>query len=93
MTPDSQLAARSKAKQEAQAIMDRWLGSVGMADRFCMRPRLLLKEIEKSLAERDALIEELLAACKALQMEAAVRGCGLRIADEAIAKAEAHHAD
>lgn len=29
-----------------------------------------------------------LAACKALQAEAAARGCGLRIADEAIAKAE-----
>ena len=31
---------------------------------------------------------EMLVALKALQMEAAARGCGLRIADEAIAKAE-----
>ncbi len=30
----------------------------------------------------------LLTACKALQSEAASRGCGLRIADEAIARAE-----
>lgn len=30
---------------------------------------------------------DLYAACVALQMEAAARGCGLRIADEAIAKA------
>lgn len=35
-----------------------------------------------------AAAPELLEACKALQMEAAARGCGLRIADEAIAKAE-----
>lgn len=33
-------------------------------------------------------VTELLEACKALQMEAASRGCGLRIADEAIAKAQ-----
>ena len=31
---------------------------------------------------------ELLEACKALQMEAASRNCGLKIADDAIAKAE-----
>lgn len=30
---------------------------------------------------------DLLVACKALQMEAAARGCGLKIADDAIAKA------
>ena len=35
-----------------------------------------------------AAAPDLLEACKALQMEAAARGCGLRIADEAIAKAE-----
>lgn len=35
-----------------------------------------------------AAAPDLLAACKALQMEAAARGCGLRIADEAIQKAE-----
>lgn len=35
-----------------------------------------------------AAAPDLLAACKALQMEAAARHCGLRIADEAIAKAE-----
>ncbi len=34
-------------------------------------------------------VPDLLAACKALQMEAAARNCGLRIADEAIAKIEA----
>lgn len=33
---------------------------------------------------------KLLIACKALQMEARARGCGLRIADEAIAEAEGH---
>lgn len=31
---------------------------------------------------------ELLEACKALQMEAKARNCGLKIADDAIAKAE-----
>lgn len=47
-----------------------------------------------SVAEHEAncrliaAAPELLAACKALQMEAAARGCGLRIADEAIIKAE-----
>lgn len=35
-----------------------------------------------------AAAPDLLAACIALQMEAAARGCGLRIADEAIAKAK-----
>lgn len=35
-----------------------------------------------------AAAPDLLEACKALQMEAAARNCGLRIADEAIAKAE-----
>ena len=35
-----------------------------------------------------AAAPELLAECIALQMEAAARGCGLRIADEAIAKAK-----
>jgi hypothetical protein len=35
-----------------------------------------------------AAAPDLLAACKALQMEASARGCGLRIADEAITKAE-----
>jgi hypothetical protein len=35
-----------------------------------------------------AAAPDLLEACKALQMEAAARHCGLRIADEAIAKAE-----
>ena len=35
-----------------------------------------------------AAAPELLEACKALQMEAKARGCGLLIADEAIAKAE-----
>jgi len=43
-------------------------------------------------AESDARLisaaPDLLEACKALQMEAAARGCGLRIADEAIEKAE-----
>lgn len=34
-----------------------------------------------------AAAPDLLAACIALQMEARARGCGLRIADEAIAKA------
>jgi hypothetical protein len=34
-----------------------------------------------------AAAPDLLAACIALQAEAAARGCGLRIADEAIAKA------
>jgi hypothetical protein len=35
-----------------------------------------------------AAAPELLEACIALQAEAAARGCGLRIADEAIAKAK-----
>jgi hypothetical protein len=39
-------------------------------------------------AQLIAAAPDLLAACKALQAEAAARGCGLRIADEAIAKAE-----
>lgn len=38
-------------------------------------------------ARLTAAAPELYAACVALQMEAAARGCGLRIADEAIAKA------
>lgn len=42
----------------------------------------------KRVADLEALNAELLEACKALQMEARARGCGLRIADEAIAKAE-----
>lgn len=42
----------------------------------------------KPNASLIAAAPELLEACKALQMEAAARGCGLRIADEAIAKAE-----
>jgi len=47
----------------------------------------------KMTGDRDQLCKltaELLAACKALQMEARARNCGLRIADEAIAKAEKH---
>lgn len=52
----------------------------------CYQARSLIPVDEKD--PRDELIAELLAACKALQMEAAARGCGLRIADEAIAKAE-----
>lgn len=38
-------------------------------------------------AQLIAAAPDLLAACVALQMEAAARGCGLRIADEAIRKA------
>ena len=41
--------------------------------------------------ELEELNAELLAACKALQMEARARNCGLRIADEAIAKAEKYN--
>jgi hypothetical protein len=43
----------------------------------------------QELEQLRTLNAELLAACKALQMEARARNCGLRIADEAIAKAEA----
>ena len=42
--------------------------------------------------ELEELNSDLLAACKALQMEARARNCGLRIADEAIAKAEKYNA-
>jgi hypothetical protein len=38
--------------------------------------------------KQDTGKAELLKACKALQMEAAARGCGLRIADEAIEAAK-----
>lgn len=40
------------------------------------------------VAELEAEVAALLEACKALQMEARARHCGLRIADEAIAKTE-----
>jgi hypothetical protein len=36
----------------------------------------------------EKIFKQLLKACKALQIEAAARGCGLRIADEAITAAE-----
>lgn len=45
-------------------------------------------EQSEANAQLIAAAPELLEACKALQMEAAARGCGLRIADEAILKAE-----
>ena len=48
---------------------------------FTYNDRMALAAV---LQRHDAL----LAACKALQMEAAARGCGLRIADEAIQLAE-----
>lgn len=41
-----------------------------------------------SNANLIAAAPDLLEACKALQMEAAARNCGLKIADDAIAKAE-----
>lgn len=43
--------------------------------------------IDAADARLIAAAPDLLAACTALQMEARARGCGLRIADEAIAKA------
>jgi predicted DNA binding CopG/RHH family protein len=44
---------------------------------------------EQLIQDLHDLNAELLAALKAMQMEARARNCGLRIADEAIAKAEA----
>lgn len=46
-------------------------------------------EVEAN-AHLIAAAPDLYAACVALQMEAAAHRCGLRIADEAIAKAEGH---
>lgn len=49
--------------------------------------KLEAPEMIKANGRLIAAAPDLLEACIALQMEAAARGCGLRIADEAIAKA------
>lgn len=48
----------------------------------------IITEKDEEISQLRELNAELLEACKALQMEARARNCGLRIADEAIAKAE-----
>ena len=50
-------------------------------------PDIIDDAISEANARLIAAAPDLLAACKVLQAEAAARGCGLRIADEAIAKA------
>lgn len=55
----------------------------------------LIAKLDTESSEKDeananliATATELLEACIALQMEAAARGCGLKIADDAISKAQ-----
>ena len=55
------------------------LAAIAEADQWRAEERSTLAALARELAE----------ACIALQMEAAVRHCGLRIADEAITKARA----